>query len=214
MTDMLPRLRVPLPEDRSLDPAGLFTGVPEQVWLEIGFGAGEHLSDQAALRPDVGFIGCEPFVNGVATLLVSIRDRGLENVRIFDEDVRQLLPVLPEASIGRAFLLFPDPWPKTRHHNRRFINQANLDLIAHVLEDGAEFRVASDHMDYVRWGLSHLTRHPAFDWQVTGPEDWRRRPDDWCPTRYEKKALAKGGRCVYLRFQRRPRATSGGAGTG
>ena len=204
--DLLPHVAIPDPGSDaapgSLDPAGLFGFVPREVWLEIGFGKGEHLAGQAASNPDTGVIGCEPFINGVAGLLAEIEDRDLRNVRIYADDARHLLKALPEHSIDRLFLLFADPWPKTRHHKRRFVQQDNLDELARVLKPGAEFRFATDHMGYCRWALAHVMNHPCFEWLAENPEDWRVRPDDWQETRYEHKALGQGKRCVYLRFRR------------
>lgn len=204
--DLLPRVEIQGPgadaAPGSLDPAGLFDVSPREIWLEIGFGKGEHLAGQAASNPDVGVIGCEPFINGVAGLLMEIEDRDLRNVRIYADDARHLLKALPDQSIDRLFLLFADPWPKTRHHKRRFVQQDNLDELARVLKPGAEFRFATDHMGYCRWALAHVMNHPAFEWLAEGPEDWRVRPDDWQETRYEHKALGQGKRCVYLRFRR------------
>ncbi|MCP5366319.1 MAG: tRNA (guanosine(46)-N7)-methyltransferase TrmB [Hyphomicrobiales bacterium] len=207
---LLPRLRLDLAA--AADPAAAFAPRAEDVWLEIGFGAGEHLAAQAAAHPRVGFIGCEPFVNGVGALLSRIEAAGLDNIRILDDDARHLLPALGEATIGRAFALFADPWPKRRHHKRRLVQPRFLDDLARVLRDGAEFRVASDHMDLVRWTLDQATRHPAFRWTATGPADWRQRPADGFETRYEAKARARGAACVYLTFRRRPRAAAPGAG--
>ncbi|MBT5111061.1 MAG: tRNA (guanosine(46)-N7)-methyltransferase TrmB [Rhodospirillaceae bacterium] len=177
----------------------------KEAWLEIGFGAGEHLAAQAEAHPGVGFIGCEPFMNGVARLMTDIDERGLKNIRVHPDDARDLLDALPDGSISRCFILFPDPWPKARHNNRRIVSRENLDSLARVLSDGAELRLASDHMEYIRWMLFHILRHGAFEWVCRGPADWRRRPADASPTRYEEKALARGDACVYLRFNRRHR---------
>ncbi len=182
---------------------------PRRVWLEIGFGGGEHLAAQAARHRDVGFIGCEPFINGVAKLLAAVRDEGLDNVRICDDDARPLLDALPEQSIDRAFVLFSDPWPKKRHNKRRFINGENLDRLARVLKDGAELRFASDHGDFVSWSLERLRAHPDFVWTARRAADWRRPPEDWVSTRYEEKALARGIKPSYLLFRRRPRGEAG-----
>ena len=204
---MLPRLRLALPDDGAL--ITLDAGFPPpvgDVWLEIGFGAGEHLAAQAAAHADVAMIGCEPYVGGVAALLARVEAQGLTNVRIFDDDARLLMDRLPEASIGRVFLLFPDPWPKTRHHKRRFIAAANLDSLARLMRDGAELRFASDHMGYVRWVLERVSGHAAFRWTARQPADWRRPPEDAYPTRYEAKARARGTPSVYLNFRRRARA--------
>ena len=193
-----------------VDPIALFAPPVTAAWLEIGFGGGEHLAAQAEARPDIGFIGCEPFINGVARLLSDIDGRGLDNIRLHADDARDLLDVLPESSISRCFILFPDPWPKLRHNNRRFVSPQNLDAVAHVLADGAELRLASDHMEYIRWMLFHVLRHDAFEWRCEGPEDWRRPPADAKPTRYEQKALSRGDPCVYLRFRRKDRESACG----
>ncbi len=206
LRNLLPRLRVAPPESGSrLDFAVVFHQTVTDVWLEVGFGAGEHLAAQARAHPQVGMIGCEAFVNGVASLLAHIRKDNLANIRIFDDDARLLFDALPDAGIGRAFVLFSDPWPKKRHHRRRFISPENLDALARLLKDGAELRFASDHMEYVRWTLEHVTAHPWFSWPARTKRDWLQRPEDWFETRYEAKALSRGARCVYLRFVRRPR---------
>jgi tRNA (guanine-N7-)-methyltransferase len=181
-----------------IDPRALFAPPPAQIWLEIGFGGGEHLAAQAAAHPDIGFIGCEPFVNGVSNLLVLLDEAGIGNVRVFSDDARVLLSTLPEASIDRAFLLFPDPWPKRRHEERRFANPGGLDLIARALADDAEFRVATDHAVLATWMPARIGAHPAF--RLESRSDIR--PDDWAPTRYEAKALAAGRKPVYLGYRR------------
>jgi tRNA (guanine-N7-)-methyltransferase len=187
-----------------LDARGLFASMVDDVWLEIGFGAGEHLLAQARRHPDVGFLGCEPYVNGIAAVLPAIADGGTETIRIFPDDARRLLPRLAPASLGRIFVLFPDPWPKARHHERRLISPGTIAELARVLRPGGELRLASDHVGYIRWMLEHLTREPsAFRWLAGRPGDWRGRPADGVPTRYEEKALARGVACTYLRFVRR-----------
>jgi len=209
--DLLPRLAVTLPPGGRLDPAALFAppddGQGRPLWLEIGFGAGEHLAWQAGANPEVGLLGAEVFVNGIAQLLRRIDADGLDNVRIFQDDARDLLTALPEASIGRAFVLFPDPWPKARHQKRRLIQPDALDHMARVMTDGAELRLATDDLAYARWMLEVLVAHPDFSWLAEGPDDWRQRPEDWPPTRYQAKAEAAGRSPVYLRFARsaRPR---------
>ena len=192
-------------EGGQLDPTALFSSSVDEVWLEIGFGNGEHLAAQVAANPRVGFIGCEPYMAGVAHLLASLEERALGNVRVLMDDARLLLPALAAASIGRAFLLFPDPWPKTRHHKRRFVSGSNIAGMARLLKDGAEWRMATDDMSYCRWMLGHLHSSPDFAWQARTASDWRQRPDDWPETRYERKALAQGRQCVYLRYRRRAR---------
>jgi tRNA (guanine-N7-)-methyltransferase len=200
---LLPQLAIALPASGKLDPRSLFPGKTGRIWLEIGFGGGEHLAEQARAHPDVGLIGCEVFLNGIATLLAQVFALGLGNVRIHPEDARDLLDALPDACLDRVFLLFPDPWPKRRHADRRFIQRNNLDLLARLMKPGAEFRVASDDPVYIGWALAHLARHPAFVWTAQGPGDWRARPADWPGTRYESKALREGRRPVFLRFTRR-----------
>jgi len=203
METLLPTLRVPLSDDgEPLDPARLFDPKPDAVWMEVGFGGGEHLVHQALANPDVGFIGCEPFVNGVASFLARSQSDDIGNVRVFDDDVRKLFPALSPASLDRVFILFPDPWPKKRHHRRRLIVPETLDQLARLMKGGAELRFASDHGGYVAWALERIRRHPDFQWLASRPGDWRRRPDDWAETRYEAKALAAGATCTYLRFRR------------
>ena len=163
---LLPRLRIALPSGGTLDPRTLFSPDPTEVRLEIGFGAGEHLATLAETRPDVGFIGCEPYVNGVAALLARIDEQGLANVRVLDDDARPLLDVLAAASIERVYLLFSDPWPKVRHHRRRFVGEATVAALARVLADDGELWFATDDSDYVRWSLDYITRHPAFAWSA------------------------------------------------
>lgn len=212
LREALPRLRVALPAPGArLDPAALFdaaaapAGARREIWLEIGFGGGEHLAWQAARHPEVGFLGAEYFVNGIASLLRHLQDGGLRNVRIYQGDGRALLAALPPACLARAFILFPDPWPKARHQKRRIVRRETLDALARALADGVELRLATDDMDYARWMLERLLRHPDFEWLAERADDWRRRPDDWPESRYEAKALAAGRRPLYLRFRRRPR---------
>lgn len=173
------------------------------VWLEIGFGGGEHMVHQAAQNPDVGIIGCEPYINGVAMLLGKIRDANVENVSVYPGDVRHMFDVLPEASISKAFLLYPDPWPKKRHHRRRFVTPEHLDPLARVLKPGAIFRVATDIEDYVRQTMEEVALHPEFEWLGESPDDWRTAWGDWISTRYEQKALREGRTPHYLTFRRR-----------
>jgi tRNA (guanine-N7-)-methyltransferase len=209
LVDALPRLRIVLPQDGAkLEPRSLFEKPVEACWLEIGFGNGEHAAGQAAAHPHVGLIGCEVFINGVAALARQVNDLGLANVRIYDDDARKLLATLPDASIDRVFVLFPDPWPKVRHAKRRFISPANLDSLARVLKDSGELRVASDDAGYVRWSLLHLTTHAAFRWRVENAADWRNPPADSIPTRYQEKALRQGRKPVFLAAERRPRAVT------
>lgn len=199
----LPKVELRLPEEGAeLRLNSLFDPPPEALWLEIGFGGGEHLAAQAEANPRVGFIGAEVFVNGIAGLLRQARDRGLNNIRVLTEDARLLLARLPEGSLGRVFLLFPDPWPKRRHHKRRFIQPETLDALARAMAPGAEFRVATDDAGYLRWILRHLLADPRFEWTAQRAADWRERPEGWPPTRYEGKAIAQGRRPTYLTFVR------------
>ena len=204
--ELLPALDIRLPgPGGELDPPGLFDPAPAAVWLEIGFGAGEHLAYQAKANPGIGMIGCEPYVNGVAALLARVERERLENVRIFPDDGRDLIDVLAEASIGRAFVLFPDPWPKKRHGKRRVVSGETLAGLARALADGAELRLASDVPEQLRWMLDNTLASGNFEWTARRPGDWRRRPADWPPTRYELKAVEEGRRPAYLRFRRRRR---------
>jgi tRNA (guanine-N7-)-methyltransferase len=205
LDEVLPQLAIAPPAAPPLDLAALFGGRARRCWLEIGFGAGEHLAWQALHHPDVGLIGCEPFVNGVVAALARIQAAGLATVRLWPEPAAPLLDLLPDGAIERAFVLFPDPWPKLRHHKRRFIQRANLDRLARVMADRAELRVATDDEDYRRWILAELLDHGAFTWLARRPADWRERPADWPATRYEQKARAAGRAPVFLRFERRPR---------
>lgn len=207
---MLPTLRVwgagEDPEGcRIADPHSLFDNPTKDIWLEVGFGGGEHLAAEAAANPDIGVIGCEPFVNGVASLLRYVVEDSLANVRIHDGDARQVIDALPDASIGRVYLLFPDPWPKSRHHKRRIVSPAFLDTLARVMADGARFVFATDHQEYAVWTLERLTQHVAFCWSARSRRDWL-RPDGWVETRYEAKALAAGRSCLYLTAIRQPRS--------
>jgi len=203
MAELLPQIAVrpgtPVPDQ--------FPPDVRELWLEIGFGGGEHLTAQAGGNPDVGIVGCEPFMNGVAKLLSQIDEDDLKNVRIHADDARDIFPDFPDGSLDRVFILFPDPWPKTKHHKRRLIQTALLDEMARMLKDGGEFRFASDHMGYVRWVLAVLIKHPDFEWMAEGPSDWRDPPDDWTRTRYEQKQLA-GDKIVYLRFRRKSRCAN------
>ena len=201
----LPLLRIALPAQGRLDLLRLFAAPVEAVWIELGFGGGEHLAAQAQTHPTIGMIGAEVFENGVAKLLAEIERRALANVRLFVDDGRLLLAALPDRSVGRAFILFPDPWPKERHKKRRLVSRETLDALGRILADGAELRLATDDMDYARAMLERATEHPAFRWLARTARDWRERPADWPPTRYEHKALVAGCRPLYLRFARRPR---------
>jgi len=207
--ELLPHLTI-APPDELFDPFTVFDAPPQACWLEVGFGAGEHIAAQAQANPNVGFIGCEPYINGIARLLTAIDEEQIDNIRIFPDDARLLLDWISAASLERVFVLFPDPWPKNRHAYRRFVCPENLDLLSRIMADGAELRIASDEMGYIRWTLFHVRSHPDFEWMAAEAQDWRKRPADWPPTRYEEKALAAGKHCAYLGFRRRPRSPTAG----
>ena len=183
----------------------LFDAKPRNVWLEIGFGGGEHLVAQARANPNIGFIGCDPFFEGVGKLLSQIEAEGLSNIRIFPGDANRLITTLPGMCLGKVFALFPDPWPKKRHHKRRLVNKGFLNSLARTMCDDATFHFSTDHDEYGRWALRFLLEHQAFDWSARGPRDWLTRPSDGIVTRYEQKALTAGRTCIYLQFQRRQR---------
>jgi tRNA (guanine-N7-)-methyltransferase len=187
----------------------LFGSARSAIWLEIGFGGGEHLAQLAEQHPQTGFIGCEVFENGIVKLLAQVERRRLDNIRIFPDDARLIIAALPPASVDRVFILFPDPWPKRRQHKRRIVSRATLDGLAEIMSDGAELRLATDDGDYLCWILERVTAHPAFEWLARRPGDWRQRPPDWPPTRYEAKARAAGRSPAFLRVRRRPRTTIG-----
>ena len=183
------------------DPLSQFPNTVQEVWLEVGFGAGEHLIWQAAHHPQVGVIGAEPYEMGVAKILTKLEENHLNTVRLYEGDGREIIESLPDQSLGRFFLLFPDPWPKTRHHKRRFLQMEMLDSLARVLKPGAELRFATDDKSYLPFALERLMAHPAFRWLAEGLSDWKSRPADWPPTRYEAKAIK--GPPTFLRFMRR-----------
>lgn len=198
MDTLLPAIRAPL---EPFAPKDLMPGAAE-TWLEIGFGGGEHMAAQAARRPDVLVIGAEPFQNGVASALRHVEEQGLQNVRIHDGDVRELIARLPDASLDRVFILFPDPWPKARHNKRRLVQAETAAELARVLKPGGALRFASDWADYVDWSLERLLKDGRFDWTAGRADDWRLPPADHVTTRYEEKRL---GDCapVFLDFVRR-----------
>lgn len=202
MDSLLPRLRIDIQAPPPDDPADLFPGQPAAICLEIGFGGGEHLIGQATENPDFGFIGVEPFENGMAKALSAIDRLDLENVRLFDRDAAFLLAWLPPASLDRIDLLYPDPWPKKRHWKRRFISRANVDHMARVLRSGGLFRFASDIDTYVNWTLQHLAGRDDLVWQAGTADDWRKPWPGWSGTRYEAKAVREGRVPAYLVFRK------------
>lgn len=202
METLLPKVALPAPAGGRLSLADLFPQA-EDIWIEIGFGGGEHLAWQAEHYPDVAMIGAEPFINGVAKLLVQIEEKELENIRIHHGDARPLLEALPDASIGRLFVLHPDPWPKKRHFKRRLVSPWFFTQAARIMRPGAELRIATDVPDYARWTLMHARSAPNFAWKAERAADWRLRPADWPQTRYEAKAVKEGRKPVYLIFRRK-----------
>jgi len=215
---LLPKLLITPPDEgKVINLADLYPFTPSEYRLEIGFGGGEHLAAQALKHKDTAFIGAEVFVNGVASLvahLAGAHDNGskaekgtiaaerTDNVRIFNDDVRLLFSALPQGQMSVIYVLFPDPWPKKRHAYRRFIGPENIPHLAKLLKTGGILQVASDDMNYIRWSLEHLCKSPYFKWTAQKADDWRKPPADWCPTRYEQKAIAAARKPVYLRFER------------
>lgn len=219
LESFLPKVRLRAFEaEEKVDPKTLFPIPVEQTWLEVGFGGGEHLAEQSLRHQNVGFVGAEVFLNGVTSLLVHMTGterRGdidetigitpdrVDNVRVYDEDVRDLFTHFQDASFDRIYVLFPDPWPKRKHRDRRFIGPKNIPILSRLLKKGGELRVASDDMTYIRWALEHLTQSDDFEWTAKKADDWRNPPADWVNTRYQMKALAKGKKPVYLIFRRK-----------
>ncbi|MBI1391307.1 MAG: tRNA (guanosine(46)-N7)-methyltransferase TrmB [Alphaproteobacteria bacterium] len=201
---LLPDIAVPDSANSPLDLHALFPQDSiREIWLEIGFGGGEHLAWQAERRPQVGFIGAEPFLDGVGRLLKLVHETQLTNVRILHGDARPLLEALPTGSLGRIFLLHPDPWPKKRHHKRRMASRWFFREAARTMNPGGVLRIASDIPDYIRWTLMNARSALELEWLAESALDWQRRPDDWPQTRYERKALLEGRQPTYLQFRRR-----------
>ena len=177
----------------------------DDIRIEIGFGGGEHLAHEMDRFPQTGFIGVEPFINGMAKMLGALEDNQerLKHIRLYDDDATRLLDWLPPSSIAGIDLFYPDPWPKKKHWKRRFVNMKNLDRFARVLKSGAKFRFASDIDTYVNWTLFHCAHHPDFYWTANGPTDWKLPFEAWPGTRYEEKALREGRTPAYLTFVRK-----------
>jgi len=197
--ELLPRVAVPT--EGPLTAERLF-GDARPLQVEIGFGAGEHLAAQAAAAPTTGFIGCEPFLNGVVGALGHIRDGALGNVRLHMGDALEVIERLPDASLERVYLLHPDPWPKARHAKRRMMNHGPIDLIAAKLKPGGEFRLGTDDEIYCRWAMMIMDQRRDFTWQAQSPADFLTRPDDWPETRYERKARRHGHEIWYFKYVR------------
>src|SRR5271165_1820663 len=180
----------------------IFPFEPKAFWLEIGFGAGEHLIEQAKTNPEVGLIGCEPFLNGVAAALAAIEREGLANVRLRRGDAQALAESAPDAFFSRVFILYPDPWPKRRHNKRRIVSDAMVEGLARVVKSGGEVRFATDIDDYAGWTLRRFLGSSRFRWAASRAADWRTPWPEWRPTRYEAKAHRAGRASVYLTFVR------------
>jgi len=200
---LLPVIKLDLDQPAPDDLKTLFSVPVERVRLEIGFGGGEHLISEAAREPNTGFIGVEPFINGMSRFLQSLDAERKENIRVYDDDATRLLHWLPAGSIAEIDLLYPDPWQKKKHWKRRFVSPVNLDRFARVLGSGGLFRFASDIPHYVNWTLQHLHAHGEFDWLAGHADDWRQPYAGWQSTRYEAKALREGRTPAYLTFERR-----------
>ena len=200
---LLPRLAIP--ESGALDPAALFGCQPDELWLEIGFGNGEHIAGLLRRDPGLYMLAAEPFINGMAAFLKDIKDEPeIQNrVRVRMDDARPLVETLPDACLDGIYVLNPDPWPKLRHHKRRIISQENLTGFARVMKPGARLVMATDVDGLAEWMVTEASRHPAFAWTAAGKADWQAAPADWLPTRYEQKGIAAGRRQTYLIFQRR-----------
>jgi tRNA (guanine-N7-)-methyltransferase len=205
METLFPRVSISLGA-ACIDPRSLFDDI-DDIWLEIGFGGGEHLAHNAVQHPRIGIIGCEPFINGVAKLVAEIDERDLRNVRLLADDARFLLERLEPVSLSRVFILYPDPWPKKRHNKRRFVNDETLGFLAAALKPGGELRFASDIPDYIAWTLAHVSHFnrgngETFRWTAEKASDWRTPYEAWPGTRYEAKAIREGRVPVYLAFER------------
>jgi len=199
LTARLPELRL----DPDQPVAAQFAGGPSDLFLEIGFGGGENLAAIAAARPEAGFIGAEPFINGVASLVRHVDQAGLTNIRIWDDDVRLILGRMPDAALAGAYVLFPDPWPKRRHAARRILQPMVLDELARLIRPGGSLVLASDHPVAKSWLLQSACAHPGFEWTARRPQDWRTRPDHLVPTRYMQKAEREDRVPSWFLFQRR-----------
>lgn len=199
---LLPRLKLDLQKEAPSNLGQIFDNAVEGVRLEIGFGGGEHLLHEMDRFPQIGFIGVEPFVNGMAKMLAGLNDQDhrLQHIRLYDDDATALLDWLPSSSLDGIDLFYPDPWPKKKHWKRRFVSSKNLDRFARVLKTGAKFRFASDIDTYVNWTLYHCKQHHAFAWQASEPQDWKKPYEAWPGTRYEAKAFLQGRVATYLTF--------------
>jgi tRNA (guanine-N7-)-methyltransferase len=202
MAELLPALAFEADDARLANPATLFAAPVTGVRLEIGFGGGERLAAQAAAHPDIGFLGIEPFVNGVAKLVAAIEAQRLANIRIHHGDARDVLPSIGSGTLDEVALLYPDPWPKVRHRRRRFVQPGTLAEVHRILAPGGVFFFASDIPDYVAWTLQRVQAQGGFTWTAERPADWKEPPQGWVRTRYEAKAVREGRSPCYLLFRR------------
>ena len=198
MEELLPLVRLDL--SGPLDLKAAFGASHRDIWLEIGFGGGEHLIQEAVRFPQTGFIGCEPFVNGLAKALAGMAGADLCNVRVHGGEAQAVIAALPPESLSGVYLLYPDPWPKRRHRKRRFVSDETLNALARVMRKGAELRFATDIDDYAGWTLARILRNPHFEWRAQGADDWRKPWDGWSSTRYEEKARREGRVSAYMTF--------------
>jgi tRNA (guanine-N7-)-methyltransferase len=199
---LLPHLSLDIGKPGPPDLADLFAAPVDDLRLEIGFGGGEHLIAEARAFPRIGFIGCEPYVNGMAKILTQIEAHNIGNIRLFAGDAAELLAWAPPRSLARIDLIHPDPWPKRRHWKRRFVQDLTVAAMARVLKPDGEFRFVSDIADYCAWTLAHLSRSPEFVWTAERASDWRLPWADYTMTRYGRKAEREGRHAAYLRFRK------------
>lgn len=202
MGEGLPAYAVTLGEHQAVDLSALL-GKKQAYHLEIGFGAGEHLAALAQRYPEIGFLGCEPFINGVAKLVSIIEERQITNIRIHADDARLLIEQLPDASIAKIYILFPDPWPKQRHHKRRIVSSEMLAMLARIQPSGGIVQLATDHVDYGAWMLEKLLAHPDYEWLAQSQQDWMQPPADWVETRYQQKTTREGRVPLFITARRR-----------
>lgn len=202
--EFLPHIQLKASENSSAAPSIELSSVFSReapVWLEIGFGGGEHLFQLAKQHPEINFIGAEPYYNGVVSLLRQMQDASdIQNIRVVADDIRPVIEQLPDSSLERVYLLFPDPWPKTKHHKRRIVTQGFLEEIERILKIGGRLKLATDHYDYSVWMLEQLAQRSRLDWNANRCGDWHTPPEEWVSTRYEQKTRAEGRQPVYLDF--------------
>lgn len=203
LDEFLPSVALDINKLKNQGVGALFDTQKTEFYMEVGFGGGEHLARQARENPNIGYIGCEPFQNGVAKILIEIEDDEIGNIKVHNDDARTVLDALPDASLDKIYLLYPDPWHKFKHNKRRFICEENMQQIVRVLKKDAIFFVASDIPDYVSWTLRHLQNNPNFEWLANQDTDWLSPPSGWQSTRYEQKAQRNGRKSAYLLFKRK-----------